>query len=111
MRSAARTACPAWDSPRLQCFFADARRNRRDSAGARQVPSLRQDGYVPSGGRRAGTHTQPSNNAIERMIGLLLNIRSKTVRGFAKRDNTLRFVHLPARLWEGRLACELKAVC
>ena len=60
---------------------------------------------------RIGAETQPTNNTAERMIGLLLNIRSKTMRGFVKPDNILRFVHLAAHLWEGRGECELKDVC
>ncbi len=60
---------------------------------------------------RIGAETQPTNNTAERMIGLLLKIRSKTMRGFVKPDNILRFVHLAAHLWEGRGECELKDVC
>ncbi len=60
---------------------------------------------------RIGADTQSTNNTAERMIGLLLKIRSKTMRGFVKPDNILRFVHLAAHLWEGRGECELKAVC
>ena len=60
---------------------------------------------------RIGAETQPTNNTAERMIGLLLKIRSKTMRGFVKPDNVLRFVHLAAHLWEGRGECELKDVC
>ena len=60
---------------------------------------------------RIGTDTQPTNNTVERMIGLLLKIRSKTMRGFAKPENILRFVHLAAHLWEGGNTPDLKAVC
>jgi hypothetical protein len=40
---------------------------------------------------RAWTYT---NNATERAIGRLLKIRSKTMRGFKRRENVSRFVHL-----------------
>ena len=60
---------------------------------------------------RIGAGTQLTNNTAERLIGLLLKIRSKTMRGFAKPENIQRFVHLTAYLWENRNACELKAVC
>ena len=60
---------------------------------------------------RIGTPTQPTNNTAERLIGLFLKIRSKTMRGFVHTQNLLRFVHLAAHLWENRHDCELKAVC
>ena len=60
---------------------------------------------------RVGADGQSTNNTAERLIGLLLKIRSKTMRGFAKRENILRFVYLTAYLWENRQDCELKAVC
>ena len=60
--------------------------------------------------RKIGTDTQPTNNTVERMIGLLLKIRSKTMRGFAKRENIIRFVHLAACLRENRKTCDLSAV-
>ena len=60
---------------------------------------------------RVGAEGQATNNTTERLIGLLLKMRSKTMRGFAKRENILRFVHLMAYLWENRRDCELKAVC
>ena len=49
---------------------------------------------------RVGTDTQPTNNTAERLIGLLLKERSKTMRGFAKADSIPRFVHLAAYLRE-----------
>jgi len=49
---------------------------------------------------RIGTDTQPTNNTAERLIGLLLKERSKTMRGFAKPDSIPRFVHLAAHLRE-----------
>jgi len=55
--------------------------------------------------RRVGTDTQPTNNTAERMIGLLLKIRSKTMRGFAKPENIIRFAHLAAYLRENRKMC------
>ena len=61
--------------------------------------------------RRIGAGDQPTNNTAERLIGLLLKIRSKTMRGFAKPENILRFVHLAAYLWENRRTCHLRAVC
>ena len=61
--------------------------------------------------RRIGAGDQPTNNTAERLIGLLLKIRSKTMRGFAKPENILRFVHLAAYLWENRRTCDLRAVC
>jgi hypothetical protein len=60
---------------------------------------------------RIGAGSQWTNNTVERMIGLLLKIRSRTMRGFAKPENILRFVHLAAYLWENRKTCELSAVC
>jgi len=49
---------------------------------------------------RVGTDTQPTNNTAERLIGLLLKERSKTMRGFASADSIPRFVHLAAYLRE-----------
>lgn len=59
---------------------------------------------------RIGAGSQATNNTTERMIGILLKNRSKTMRGFAKRENILRFVHLASYLWENRKTCELSAV-
>jgi transposase-like protein len=49
---------------------------------------------------RIGADTQPTNNTAERLIGLLLKERSKTMRGFARPDSIPRFVHLAAYLRE-----------
>jgi len=49
---------------------------------------------------RVGTDTQPTNNTAERLIGLLLKERSKTMRGFGRADSVPRFVHLAAYLRE-----------
>jgi len=59
--------------------------------------------------RRIGIDTQPTNNTAERMIGLSLKIRSKTMRGFSKKENIIRFVHLAAHLRESRKICDLVA--
>jgi len=55
--------------------------------------------------------TQRTNNTAEQMIGLLLKIRSKMMRGSVKPDNLLRFVHVAAHVWKARGVCKLKAVC
>ncbi len=60
---------------------------------------------------QVGAGSQTTNNTAERMIGLLLKIRSKTMRGFVVPENILRLVHLAAYLWENRADCDLKAVC
>jgi len=60
---------------------------------------------------RIGTPTQRTNNTAERLIGLLLKIRSKTMRGFVLPSNILRFVHLAHYLWQNQANCQLKAVC
>lgn len=60
---------------------------------------------------RVGVGSETTNNTAERLIGLLLKIRSKTMRGFVRPENILRFVHLAAYLWENRADCDLKAVC
>ena len=60
---------------------------------------------------RVGGEGPATNNTAERLIGLLLKIRSKTMRGFAKRENIPRFVHLMAYLWENRRNCPLRALC
>jgi transposase-like protein len=60
---------------------------------------------------RIGAGEEHTNNTAERLIGLLLKIRSKTMRGFAKPENILRFVHLAAHLWQNREDCDLRAVC
>jgi len=60
---------------------------------------------------RIGADTQRTNNTAERLLGLLLKIRSKTMRGFAEPENMLRFVHLAAHFREARGVCELKTVC
>lgn len=61
--------------------------------------------------QRLGAGDQTTNNTTERLIGLLLKIRSKTMRGFARADTIPRFVHLMAYLWENRQQCELSALC
>ncbi|MFH1730926.1 MAG: hypothetical protein ABIF82_04645 [Planctomycetota bacterium] len=60
---------------------------------------------------RIGTDTQPTNDTVERMIGLLLKIRSKTMRGLAEPENILRFVHVAAHVWEGGSTPDLKTAC
>ena len=59
---------------------------------------------------RVGAASQRTNNTVERMIGILLKNRSKTMRGFGKAENIIRFVHLAAYVWENRKTCELRAV-
>jgi len=49
----------------------------------------------------------PTNNTTERLIGLLLKMRSKTMRGFVKTENIKRFVYLNGFLWAHRAACDL----
>jgi len=49
----------------------------------------------------------PTNNTTERLIGLLLKIRSGLMRGFQKPENIKRFVYLTGFLWANRKACDL----
>jgi transposase-like protein len=60
---------------------------------------------------RLGSGGQRTNNTTERLIGLLLKIRSRTMRGFARRESIPRFVHLMGYLWENRRNCQLAAIC
>jgi len=48
----------------------------------------------------------PTNNTTERLIGLLLKMRSKVMRGFQKKENIKKFVYLCAHLWEHRDSCD-----
>ena len=59
---------------------------------------------------RIGADTQPTNNTAERRIGLLLKMRSKTMRGFAQPGDILRFVHLMAHLREAGRPPRTRAV-
>ena len=49
----------------------------------------------------------PTNNATERLIGLLLKMRSKVMRGFVKPENIKKFVYLSGFLWAHRDACDV----
>jgi len=49
----------------------------------------------------------PTNNTTERLIGLLIKIRSGLMRGFQKSENIKRFVYLTGFLWANRKACDL----
>jgi len=60
---------------------------------------------------RIGTDTQRTSNSAERMIGLLLKMRSATMRGFVQPDNILRFVHLMAHLREAGTPPQRKTAC
>ena len=52
----------------------------------------------------------PTNNTTERLIGLLLKMRSKVMRGFAKPENIKKFVYLNGFLWAHRDACNLSVL-
>ena len=52
----------------------------------------------------------PSNNTCELLIGLLLKLRSATMRGFQKEENLKRFVHLNSYLWSHREDCQVSAL-
>ena len=51
-----------------------------------------------------------TNNTTERLIGLLLKIRSKTMRGFQEPENIKKFVYLTGYLWAHRKGCDLAAL-
>lgn len=51
-----------------------------------------------------------SNNTTERIIGLALKFRSKTMRGFKKRENIKTISHLLFWLWQNRRDCNLALV-
>jgi len=51
-----------------------------------------------------------TNNVTERAIGRLLKIRSKTMRGFKKRENIVRFVHLCDWMTAGSARLDLAEV-
>ena len=59
---------------------------------------------------QVGIDDQPTNNTAERLIGLLLKIRSKTMRGFAIPDHVVLIVYLIAYLWDNP-HCDLAALC
>lgn len=76
------------------------RRGQRWSFGY-EVRLLMQD--VLENWNRVG----PTNNTTERLIGLLLKMRSKVMRGFARTENIKKFVYLSGLLWAHRDACDL----
>ena len=63
--------------------------------------------------------TQPTNDTVERLIGLLLKIRSRAMRSLVRPAKVAGFAHLPVKMqpglmtyfWQNGSDYELGAVC